>query len=91
MRIVNILKINLFLIALTGCSSKLGTVNMHYKQEQPVNMYNMKMERCIQTGELQLYKETPASVRYYYKNCDLIIIRELQEYELKHWGLERKK
>jgi hypothetical protein len=76
-------------LLLLGCSAKGGSLNLRYKQIQPLQFFNSKMEPCIQSGDIQTFDEGGMKIRYFYENCEMYIIRYLQPHELKHWGIQK--
>lgn len=76
---------------LSACSTRLINTRIFLKEEE-VSFFNLKGDTCLQSG-IDIYKSDARfdySMRETYKNCDLIMERDLREYELEQWGLERK-
>lgn len=77
----------IFLISLTGCALKPS--HTIFLKERNYTIVNLKGEDCLQSGIQILSTKAPKyQMRYSYKNCEVTVIRDLQEYELKQWGLQ---
>ena len=74
-----------------GCSSRSpGSTSLFFKQEIPTRVVNINtMEECIQSGAVQLHREDLTLI-YYFRNCEIKVIRKMKEYEMHQWGLKRK-
>lgn len=73
----------LTLLFLTSCTT-YRTINLTTKNPNP-DVYKLpSFEKCEQSG-LQVIKEDYIE---YYKNCDVILKRKLEEREKKQWLLD---
>lgn len=70
---------------LLGCTRHYNVV-LHTTEPNPDAYRIITGEKCKSSGFQVVNKE----YLQYFKNCDLILKRQLKEHEIKHWITERE-
>lgn len=70
---------------LASCASSKSSISGIYREKTGSTLSNLQGELCSPSGFVIVERERLRMMTYY-KNCDVVEIRDLKEYEPRQWG-----